>query len=274
MATSIFDVKKKRVLVIGGFDPSGGAGVQIDLITLTQIGVFAYSAVSAITIQDSLSVKKVYPVSSIVLKEQVETVLEDSAHLISVIKIGMLASSENVEVVANLIERNQFRVVVLDPIIKPTKGAALLPSDALPVLIERLVPLATVITPNLFEAETISHCSISGVEEIRKVAKIIHGLGAKWVLIKGGHAGRPATDLAGKDKIVDILYNGKQFFEFSQPKVQGRDVRGTGCMLASALAGYLAQDHAVLKAADLARKFAIEKIKHAKTLGKGRPQAI
>lgn len=278
MATSISDAKKTRVLVIGGFDPSGGAGIQIDLATLSQIGpparsgragVFAYSAISAITIQDSLSVKKIYPVSAAALKEQIETVLEDSAQPISVVKIGMLASAENVKVVADLLKKNRFKAVVLDSVIKPTKGAALLPSDALPVLIERLVPLTTIITPNLFEAE-----AISGTKKIRKAAEIIHKLGAEWVLVKGGHAGGPANDPADRDKIVDILYNGKQFFEFSQPRVQGRDVRGTGCILASALAAYLAQGCAVLEATDLARKFVIKKIKQAKKLGKGRPQAI
>lgn len=264
MATNTSDTKRRKVLVIGGFDPSGGAGLQIDLATLAQIGVFAYSAVSAITIQDSLSVKEVYPVSASILKEQIETVLNDS--VVGAVKMGMLASAENVEVVADLLERNKFEAIVLDPVIKASRGADLFPLEDLPVLIKRLVPLVTVITPNLLEAEAISGHSISSVKKIKEAAKVIYRRGAAWVLIKGGH-------LSG-DKCIDILYNGKQFFEFSQPKLKGSDVRGTGCMLASALAGYLIQGYTAVEATDLARKFVLKKIKHAKKLGKGRPQAV
>lgn len=281
MATNTSDTKRKKVLVIGGFDPSGGAGLQIDLATLAQIGpparsgragIFAYSAVSTITIQDSLSVKEVYPVSASILKEQIETVLNDS--VVGAVKIGMLASAENIEVVADFLERNKFEAIVLDPVIKASRGVDLFPLEDLPVLIKRLVPLVTVITPNLLEAEAISGHSISSVREMKEAAKVIYRRGAAWVLVKGGHLSGPATNLAGKDKIVDILYNGKQFFEFSQPKLKGSDVRGTGCMLASALAGYLIQGYTAVEATDLARKFVLEKIKHAKKLGKGRPQAV
>lgn len=253
-----------KVLSIGGFDPSGGAGLQIDILTLLQIGVHPLTAVTAITIQNSFTVKEVYPVSTQTLAEQLEIVIDD--YQVEAVKIGMLADRKIVEIVAGFLEKSKFKYVVVDPVIKATSGTCLLRSDALSLFKERVVPLSTILTPNLLEASELVGFSVKSIEDMEKAAQIIYRLGAAWVLVKGGH-------LSGCE-CTDILYGGNILSRFPGSRAEPKDVRGTGCILASALAGYLAQGKPVIESVELARGFTLGKIKTAQKIGRGRPQAV
>lgn len=260
MATSTLP----NVLVIGGFDPSGGAGLLVDVSTLSQIGIQPVAAVTAITAQNSLSVRKVYPVLPQILYDQIEVILAD--YFIEAVKIGMLGSEMNVEIIAEILARYQFKFIVVDPVFKATRGTHLLEPKALPVFIEKIVPCTTVITPNLFEAEELHGKPIATAREMEKAAETIYHLGATWVLIKGGH-------LPGSQSI-DILYDGQTSQRFSEAKIKGTDVRGTGCIFASALTGYLVQGFSVPAAVEKSKVLTLNMIKRADKIGKGRPQIV
>jgi hydroxymethylpyrimidine/phosphomethylpyrimidine kinase len=300
----------KKVLVIGGFDPSGGAGLQIDLITLKELGVFPFTVTTAVTIQNSQNVTDVYALPSKIILEQVQAILQDSK--IDAIKIGMLGTEKNVLAIADLLRKVKI-ISVIDPVFQASKagpesldlvypersrrtqdklrrgGFPLLSPDAIPAFKKHLLPLATILTPNLIEAQKLvlspsAKFILSGVEGLRinavegstkfrirsvsdmkTAAQTLHKLGPKWVLIKSGH-------LTG-GRLTDILYNGKKFFEFTHERVKGKDVRGTGCILSSALAGFLALGHNLPEATELAQQHTFKKIKAASKIGKGRPQA-
>lgn len=260
----------KRVLVIGGFDPSGGAGLQIDLITLKELGVFPFTVTTAVTIQNSQNVTDVYALPSKIILEQVQAILQDSK--IDAIKIGMLGTEKNVLAIADLLRKLKI-ISVIDPVFQASKDFPLLSPDAIPAFKKHLLPLATVLTPNLIEAQKLVLSAVEGstkfrirsVSDMKTAAQTLRKLGPKWVLMKGGHLTR--------GKLTNILYNGKKFFEFTQERVKGRDVRGTGCILSSALAGFLALGHNVPEATELAQEYTFKKIKAASKIGKGRPQA-
>ncbi len=284
----------KKVLVIGGFDPSGGAGLQIDLLTLTELGVFPFTIATAVTIQNSKNVSDVYALPSKIILEQIQTILQDGR--VDAIKIGMLGTEKNVLTIADFLNKTNIKRVI-DPVFEASKagpesldsardklrrgGFPLLSPDAIPAFKEHLLPLATVLTPNLMEAQKLvlspstslginsvegsTKFRIRSVSDMKTAAQALHKLGPKWVLVKGGHLAH--------DKLTDILYNGKDFFEFPHERVRARDVRGTGCIFSSALAGFLASGHSVPEATQLAQEYTLKKIKTALKIGKGRPQA-
>lgn len=237
-------------MVIGGIDPTGGAGLARDLLTLQELGCSGAAAVSALTVQDSGGVRSVYATAPRALSEQIRVAV--AAAPIQAVKIGMLATKENVHAAASSLKKHRLAPVVLDPVLSATAGGALLAEDAVAILVEELLPLATVVTPNAPESEILSGRPVQTVGDMKQAARDIHQLGPAWVLVKGGH-------LPG-DKSTDILYNGEQFYQFAQAKSPGH-VRGTGCMLASALAAHLGDGDTVPKATELARRFVFEKIK-------------
>lgn len=215
-------------LTIAGSDPSGGAGIQADLRTFAAHGVLGYSAVTAITAQDHNYVSAVHPVNPDVVAHQIQVVLDSLKP--AAVKTGMLATVAIVEAVAEVLTGTGLPLVI-DPVFSSTGGVSLLESGGLEAMVERLVPLASVVTPNLKEAAMLLGRDLDTREPDRDAAIALASRFGCWVLLKGGHLTGPATDL---------LTDGLRIMEFSQLRVPGPDVHGTGCVLSAAIAANLA----------------------------------
>ena len=219
-----------RVLTIAGSDSGGGAGIQADLKTMLACGVHGMSVVTAVTAQNSIGVQGVWELPIAAVEAQFHSVVDDIG--VDAVKTGMLASPELVETVANLIERLSVTVpVVIDPVGVSKHGDALLAPEAIEVLLAKLLPLATVVTPNLHEVAQLTGVTISSESTMRHGADALLAHGPKWVLIKGGHLTGPA---------IDLLTNGEEEFRFEAERFDNRHTHGTGCTLASAIASFLA----------------------------------
>jgi len=228
----------KKILTIGGSDPSGFAGIQADLLTFSKFGTRGLSAITAITAQTEKGVKAIWPVSPVLVKKQVETLLEKFR--IDAVKIGMLGTVENVGAVKKLIRKWKLKNIVLDPVMRSTGGYPLLDRKGIGSL-KKLLGSVTVVTPNLSEAGIISGISVKTIEDMERAAKKIHSLGCRYVLIKGGHL---------KGAPVDVLYDGKRVFYFKGRRIKGapKKFHGTGCLLSSAIAAGLARGKNVAEA--------------------------
>ena len=242
-------MKKKynRVLTIAGSDSGGGAGIQADIKAISAMGCYAASAITAITVQNTLGVLAVHPVPLDILEGQIDAVLSDIGT--DAIKIGMLHSSEVVNLVADMIEKYGVRNVVLDPVMVSTSGHRLIEEDAVEVIKARLMPLARVITPNIPEAEILAGCSISNEEDFDEIARKLSGNTNVSVLLKAGH-------LSG-DTLVDYFYNVEDgtMTKLPSKRVQTRNTHGTGCTLSSAFAASLAKGEDLTASAISAKKY-------------------
>ena len=242
-------MKKKynRVLTIAGSDSGGGAGIQADIKAISAMGCYAASAITAITVQNTLGVLAVHPVPLDILEGQIDAVLSDIGT--DAIKIGMLHSSEVVNLVADMIEKYGVRNVVLDPVMVSTSGHRLIEEDAVEVIKARLMPLARVITPNIPEAEILAGCSISSEEDFDEIARKLSGNANVSVLLKAGH-------LSG-DTLVDYFYNVEDgtMTKLPSKRVQTRNTHGTGCTLSSAFAASLAKGEDLTASAMSAKKY-------------------
>jgi len=236
----------KKALSIAGFDPTGWAGVIADVKAFWAMGVEGLSAITALTVQDLASVGAVSPVSPVFLSEEITTLLDGFG--VDAVKIGMLATAGNVRAVSRVIKEKGLKNIVLDTVFSSTGGHPLLDKDGVEVLKRRLLPLCTVVTPNLDEASVLAEIRINGPEEMEYAAVRISGLGAANVLVKGGHLEGPP---------VDILFDGKGFhyFEARRIKAPREAFHGTGCMLSSALTAGLARGKTVRKAAEEAKRY-------------------
>jgi len=220
----------RRVLTIAGSDPGGGAGLQADLKTFCAFGVYGMSVVTAVTVQNTLGVRSVNPVAPRLAAAQAEAVLADIGA--DAVKIGMLATPGIVKAAAGCLKKYAVKNIVLDPVLRAKDGRALLSPDAEVALKKLLLPLALVVTPNAPEAARLAGVRVKNFSEARRAAKIISGLGPRFVLVKGGHiAGRFCRDL---------LYGGGVYAEFTYPRIDTRDTHGTGCTLSAAIAACLA----------------------------------
>lgn len=233
-------VAMKFVLTIAGSDPSGGAGIQSDLATFSQLGLGGRAVVTAVTAQNERRFLSVNPVSSSVLRDQLLAVEETPIHAV---KIGMLGTKENIQIVARFLGKKKKLPVVLDPIYQASTGAVLLEEEGWAVLPRILFPYCTLVTPNLKEASLLTSDSCQTIPEMERAAvKIFQGSpGLKAVLIKGGHLKGEATDL---------LYTGKRFLLFTQIRKAPDDVHGTGCVLSAAIAASLADGHSLIKSVE------------------------
>lgn len=241
---------KKRyntVLTIAGSDSGGGAGIQADIKAISAMGCYAASAITAITVQNTLGVQAVHPVPLDILRGQIDAVLSDIGA--DAIKIGMLHSSEVVNLVAEMIEKYQIRNIVLDPVMVSTSGHRLIEEDAVEVIKTRLMPLARVITPNVPEAEILAGCKIAGEDEFEAIARKLSDNGNVSVLMKAGH-------LSG-DSLVDYFYNAEDdtITKLQSKRVQTRNTHGTGCTLSSAFAASLAKGENLTDAAISAKRY-------------------
>ena len=239
--------KYYRVLSIAGSDSGGGAGIQADIKTISAMGCYASSAITAVTVQNTLGVQAIHPVPVNVLEGQIDAVLSDIGA--DAIKIGMLHSAEAANTVANMIAKYKIRNVVLDPVMVSTSGHRLAEENAIEVVKSRLIPLSRVITPNIPEAEILSGCKISNEQDFDKVARKLSGNSGVSVLLKAGH-------LDG-DYLVDYFYNAenKTMITLPSKRVYTRNTHGTGCTLSSALAATIAQGNDLTTAALLAKRY-------------------
>lgn len=240
-----------RVLSIAGSDSGGGAGIQADLKTFSALGCYGMTAITAITAQNTVGVRAIHGVPAAILKAQIEAVVEDIG--VDAVKIGMLHSPEIVQVVAWAIDHYRLKNAVLDPVMVATSGDTLVGQDTVQVLVQELFPRALVVTPNLDEAALLLHRGIEGIEALEAAARDLLKLGARAVLLKGGH-------LAG-DEIVDVLAQpGAESLRLQSGRIVSRNGHGTGCTLSSAIAAHLAMGHDLESAVKLARTYILQAI--------------
>jgi len=247
------------VLTVAGSDSGGGAGIQGDLKTITVLGSYGASAISALTAQNTRGVSSIHPVPPAFLADQIDAVLSDIP--IDVVKVGMLFSPENTQILSDKLTAYGMRMVVLDPVMSAKGGMALIEEEALRVLKKRLIPLCYLLTPNIPEAERLTGLTITDPAGMELAARALHLMGARNVLVKGGHL--------TEGVVTDILFDGAGFTRFSAPRILSRNTHGTGCTLASAIATFLAQGEPLPAAVLKAKLFITRAIKFAQPLGKG-----
>ena len=242
-----------RVLTIAGSDSGGGAGIQADLKTFAALGCYGMSAITALTAQNTLGVQGIHAVPPAFLKAQIQSVVEDIG--VDALKIGMLHEPAVVEVVAWAIDHYKLTRVVLDPVMVATSGDRLMANETVQVLVRELFPRASVITPNLDEAALLLGHDITDADALNQAAQDLLAMGAKAVLLKGGH-------LAG-DEVVDLLVQAHgPSRRLAAPRIASQNVHGTGCTLSSAMAAYLALGHDLSESVALARTFILGAIAH------------
>lgn len=235
-----------NILTIAGSDPSGEAGIQADLRTFRALGHRGFSVITTVTAQNDIRVYSVNPVDTTVLSDQLRALL--SHYQIDAVKIGLIGTKQIAYQIYRIVNEEHFPNVVVDPVLRSSSGATLLESAALPILTSFLLPLSRVVTPNLDEAEVLSGMTVKDGEQMAQAAKKIYELcsGVGAVLIKGGHlSGAP----------VDILFDGNKIYEFPATKSYPEKTRGTGCILSSALAAFLAQGYELSEAVWAAKAF-------------------
>ena len=245
-------------LTVAGSDSGGGAGIQADLKTFHAFGVFGTSAVTAVTAQNTLGVRAVHPIPVAVVRAQIDAVIEDIPP--QAVKSGMLATRPLVEAVADAL-RGLGLAYVLDPVLVATSGDRLLEADAEAALSRLLLPLATVVTPNLHEARILTGREIGTVEDARAAARQLVDMGAGAALVKGGH-------LAGSEA-VDLFWDGAEERIWRRPRLDTRHTHGTGCTLSAAVAAGLARGRPLSEAVDRAVDFVARAIAEAPGLGAG-----
>lgn len=240
-------MKYSTVLSIAGSDSGGGAGIQADIKAVSACGAYAATAITAITVQNTVGVSNVHPVPPKILEEQIEAVLSDIGA--DAVKIGMLHSADIIDVVCRALDRYKIRNVVLDPVITATSGDILLQHEALTALREQLVPKARVITPNIPEAEILLDESITADEELPRCAEKLADRYQVSVLLKAGH-------LDG-DVLTDVLYDfeKKETLLLESERIRTRNTHGTGCTLSSALAAFLARGFGLQEAVRRAKAY-------------------
>ena len=251
-------MKPVRVLTIAGSDSGGGAGIQADLKTITVLGGFGMSVITALTAQNTLGVHGIHDVPPAFVASQFDAVATDIG--IDAAKTGMLATSEVIRVVAGKIRQYGIEKLVVDPVMVAKGGMSLIREEAKKTLIAELVPLAFVLTPNIPEAEVLSGIAIETLADMKEAARIIRDLGARHVIVKGGHlAGDPA----------DLLYDGREFRIFSAPRIATADTHGTGCTYSAAIATCLGRGMDVDGAVAEAKRYITEAVRYAWRLGGG-----
>lgn len=253
-----------NVLTIAGVDPSGGAGVLADVKTFSALGAYGCGVVAALTAQNTRTVAGVLPVAPAFVALQIDTLYTDVR--ISAVKIGMLGEAPVIVTVAERLRHWNADRVVLDPVMVAKSGDALLAKAAVGALREALVPLATVITPNLPEAGVLLEGRApDSVKEMTRAAERLHALmgsGERWVFLKGGHL--------ASGEATDLLFNGDRMLELTQPRVDTRNTHGTGCTLSAALAALLPQRPDVPTAARDAKAYLTLALRDADALGVGK----
>ena len=247
-----------RAMTIAGSDSGGGAGVQADMKTFAALGVYGTSALTAITAQNTLGVTAVLELPPDLVAAQIDAILSDIGT--DAVKTGMLANSAIIRVVADKVRERGLSNLVVDPVMVAKGGDRLLQEEAVEALRNLLIPLATMVTPNLPEAAVLVGRSVESLEDARRAARDIVAMGARFAVIKGGHLEGDA---------VDVLYDGSELREFAAARLDTTSTHGTGCTFASAIAAGLAQGMAMEDAVGRAKEYVTEAIRRAFPLGGG-----
>jgi len=246
------------LLSISGFDPSCGAGTAADLKTFAAHGCYGVAAITALTVQNTQGVDDVHIIPSATLRAELETLTKDST--ISAVKIGMLGNRANAAAVAEFLDTHKFAHVVHDPVMKSSSGTELLDAAGVRYVATDLLKRASVITPNVPEAEILAGMTIATTNDMETAARKIAEMGARAVIVKGGHM----------EKAVDVLFDGQQMMPLVGDKGKEEQLHGTGCTFASALAAHLAEGRSLFEAATLAKAYVTKAIEKAYATGKGR----
>ena len=250
---------KSKVLIIAGSDSSGGAGIQADIKTVTSLGGYAMTAISAITVQNTTGVNSVVPVNSKIIKKQILFTCEDIKP--DSIKIGMLHSSAVIESVIHALKKVKTYKIVLDPVMVAKGGAKLINKKAIKSLKEKMIKKCYLITPNIPETEILTKTKIRSLKDMIYAANILLKLGAKNVLVKGGHK--------NAKYIEDIFLNRKEIKIFKNKKIKTKNTHGTGCTLSSAIATFLSCGKPLKKSCELGIKYVNQAIRSDLNYGKG-----
>ncbi|SNZ16422.1 bifunctional hydroxymethylpyrimidine kinase/phosphomethylpyrimidine kinase [Hydrogenobacter hydrogenophilus] len=248
-----------KALTIAGSDSGGGAGIQADLKTFTVLGVYGMTAITSITVQNTVGVFGVYDLPAHVVYNQIKVVVEDIG--VDAAKTGMLSSEEIIKAVSKAIKDFRIENLVVDPVMRAKSGDSLLAPSAKETLIKELLPLALVATPNIPEAQEMCGFEIKGLEDMEKACKVIYSFGPSYVVVKGGH-------LEG-DKKVDVVYDGKSFHYLEGKYVLTKNTHGTGCTFSSAITAFLAKGEEPLEAIRKAKHYLQSAIEKSLDIGHG-----
>jgi hydroxymethylpyrimidine/phosphomethylpyrimidine kinase len=251
-------MKIPRVLIIAGSDSGGGAGIQADLKTVSALGAFGMTAITALTAQNTTGVYGVLEIDSKFVVRQIDACISDIG--CDAVKTGMLSSTAIIDAVAALISQQRLTPLVVDPVMIAKSGAPLLKPEAIEALKTKLLPLATVVTPNLHEAGALTGREIKTLAQMKDAARAIRELGPENVVVKGGHLEAVAAD---------VLYDGREFTEFQGQRIDTKNTHGTGCIFASAIAANLAEGKTVRESLTAAKDFITAAIRNSLAIGKG-----
>ena len=252
---------KGTVLTIAGSDSSGGAGIQADIKTISSMGAYAASAITSITAQSTKGIDDILELPIKIIKNQIKSVVTDFK--IDSVKIGMLYSDEIIIAVKSELEKLSDKIpIILDPVMISKDGTRLLSFNAINQIVQELFPISELITPNIPEAEQITNTKISSEKDLLNAGKIIISMGAKNVLLKGGH-------LKGKN-LLDILFHEGQIMYYKSTRIETHHTHGTGCTFASGIATGLAQNLSLIESVKRAHKYVNDAIRYAPKLGKGK----
>ncbi len=248
----------KKALTIAGSDSSGGAGIQADLKAFSANGVFGMSVITAVTAQNTQGVLAVEDISTGVIQKQIEAIYDDIQ--VDAVKIGMVSRTETINAISGHLQKYHASNVVIDPVMVSKSGFHLLQPEAVNALIEKLLPLATLVTPNIPEAEIITGMSIKNLKDMEEAAERIYRMGPANVLLKGGHLNAEATD---------VLFDGSKGLRLTAERIPTKNTHGTGCTLSAAIAANLAKGYAITDAVREAKDYLTTAIKHSLEIGKG-----
>lgn len=249
----------KKALTVAGSDSGGGAGIQADLKTFQELGVYGMSVITAITAQNTLGVHGVHPIPLDMVEQQMDAIAEDMGT--DALKTGMLFSSELIETVAKKIKQHGWRNLVVDPVMVAKGGSRLLQEEAVAALKTHLIPLARLVTPNIPEAQVLTGRTLDTIEDRKEAARHIFQMGAQHVMIKGGHV--------DGDMSIDLFFDGQHFIELSAKRIDTGNTHGTGCTFAAAATAALAAGASLEQAVRQAKSFIQAAIEHALSIGKG-----
>ena len=250
---------KSKVLIIAGSDSSGGAGIQADIKTITSLGSYAMTAVTAITSQNTTGVKSIFLINAKEIEKQITFTCKDIKP--DAIKIGMLNSTRVINSIINSLNKIKVKKIILDPVMVAKGGTRLINNKAIEVLKKKLIKKVTLITPNIPEAEVLTKVKIYNVKDMMHAANILISLGAKNVLLKGGHL--------NKKYVKDIYVNKKEIKVFKNKKITTKNTHGTGCTLSSAIATFYSCGKTLKKSCELGIKYVNNSIKSKINYGKG-----
>ena len=248
----------KKVLTIAGSDCSGGAGIQADLKTFSAHGVFGMSVIVSVVAENTSRVIDIQDITPEMIEKQIDAVFEDIE--VDAVKVGMLSTPECMRAVAGKLRQYKPEHVVIDPVMYAKNGCPLMDPSAVDALIETILPLADVLTPNIPEAERITGMEIQSVTDMEAAAQKIHDMGCRTVVVKGGHAIGNA---------LDVLFDGKQMHHFETKRIDTKNTHGTGCTFSSAVASQLALGMDICTAVEKAKAYVTTAITHSLAIGKG-----